>query len=78
MSKKLKFGIIAALSLLFIILMSCSGGDETGAPRITEHDTGDNYAGYCTLCHGPGAGPDEYPADHLGRTNDLCFSCHPK
>ena len=52
------------------------GDTGTIAPRITNHGTGPDYAGYCLTCHGPGNGPQEFPPDHAGRTNDMCLTCH--
>ncbi len=70
---------LAAAALLAIAgaACGCGGGEgETGAPRITSHGTGENYAGFCLLCHGPGTGRDEFPPDHAGRADGTCLSCH--
>ena len=57
-------------------LTACPGAEETGAPRITNHGTGQGYAGFCLLCHGPGSGINQFPPDHTGRTNEMCLTCH--
>jgi hypothetical protein len=64
-----------------IAVSGCRAGETsvtntTSAPRITEHGVGPDYAGYCLTCHGPGNGPQEFPPDHAGRTNDMCLTCH--
>ena len=67
---------ISVIAAALAILGGCGGDDETGAPRITEHGIGPGYEGFCLLCHGPGTGTDEFPPDHVGRTNDDCLTCH--
>jgi hypothetical protein len=53
------------------------GGDtSTLGPPITSHDKGGSYAGACLVCHGPGTGADQFPAEHNGRTNNECLDCH--
>jgi len=58
------------------VAVGCDGGETTGPPRITAHGVGVGYEGFCLLCHGPGTGADEFPPDHVGRTNDICLTCH--
>ncbi len=49
---------------------TASSGD---APAITSHDVA-SYAGMCTMCHVVGV--NKTPADHEGRTDDECLTCH--
>ena len=60
----------------FALPAGCGGDNETAAPRMTTHGSGNNYTGFCTQCHGLGPGMVEYPPDHTGRTNDICLTCH--
>jgi hypothetical protein len=49
-----------------------SSGAE-GVPAIPHDLAGrDN----CLMCHDPNGGVKPAPADHAGRTNDMCQSCH--
>jgi hypothetical protein len=47
--------------------------ESAGAPRIPHVLTGGDA---CLACHNPVGGLKPAPADHAGRTNDGCQTCH--
>ena len=49
-------------------------GDPNATPPQVPHPIGG--APNCQICHGPGTKVRPFPADHVGRTNDVCLACH--
>jgi NapC/NirT cytochrome c family, N-terminal region/Doubled CXXCH motif (Paired_CXXCH_1) len=49
------------------------GGAIAGAPRIPHDLAGRDD---CLVCHNPAGGLRPAPADHSGRTKDVCQTCH--
>jgi hypothetical protein len=50
-----------------------AAGDAGGPPTIPHDLAGRDD---CLLCHNPDGGVKPAPADHAGRTNDTCETCH--
>ncbi len=48
--------------------------NPNAVPMQIPHPVGGNPD--CQLCHGPQSKVRPYPADHAGRTNDMCQACH--
>lgn len=48
--------------------------DPNTPPKQIPHPIGGSPD--CQLCHGPTSKVRPFPADHAGRTNDMCLSCH--
>ena len=48
--------------------------DPNATPPQVPHPIGGSPN--CQICHGQGTKVKPYPADHVGRTNDVCLACH--
>jgi len=54
---------------------SCHKAHRPGPPSIISHEVSEGSD--CLSCHGAASPPDRaVPADHVGRTNEQCLSCH--
>lgn len=61
---------------LALAIFAWAGSAETAPPLQPQiPHTLEGRIGRCLECHGPG-GLKPVPADHAGRTNDMCLSCH--
>jgi len=49
-------------------------GNPNATPPQVPHPIGGSPD--CQICHGPNSKVRPYPADHAGRTNDVCLACH--
>ena len=65
---------LCILILLFVILPSTTIRAQGGPPPIPHSLDG---RGECAVCHATGlGGAPKFPADHTGRTNEMCQMCH--
>lgn len=86
MKKKLTWCVVGIL-ILGLALLAISCGGTTSAPKeeptVEEPSAGGSTAilhslegrDDCLMCHGEGA-VEPFPADHAGRTNETCLTCH--
>lgn len=49
-------------------------GDPSAPPPAIPHPIGGNPD--CQICHAQASKVRPYPADHVGRKNDVCLACH--
>ncbi|MBI5488429.1 MAG: hypothetical protein HY905_13935 [Deltaproteobacteria bacterium] len=74
-TRRLRFGagLLVLLGMLGgVATWGCEGDD--GAPAVPHTLTGRSD---CLSCHAnPGSGAPQAPANHAGRTNDMCLGCH--
>ena len=92
MKRKLSWYVVTMLILgLALLAASCGGttsapAEEPAAEEPTTAEPAEGPAaiphsleghGDCLMCHETGAGEATIiPADHSGRTNDVCTTCH--
>ena len=90
MSQSLFCSLVIVLLSTVPILTACTSTTQpittpseiVEPPLITSHGIGPNEENECLTCHGPGVEAAliqeglEFPKDHVGRTNDVCFTCH--
>ena len=68
-------GLIIVLLALFFIATSVPAAAQQKTPPPIPHSL-DGRAD-CTICHATGVGgAPKFPADHTGRTNQMCAACH--
>ncbi len=75
MKNSLKFiGFLFMLAVAVLMLSSVPVRAQQGPPPIPHSLEGrDN----CIVCHSTGVGgAPKFPADHTGRTNEMCKACH--
>ncbi len=65
---------VMALALALLLPFTVANAHPLTQPRIPHPLAGHTD---CVSCHATGAnGAPQYPADHAGRTNDMCQLCH--
>ncbi|MCL4459295.1 MAG: hypothetical protein M1577_05230 [Chloroflexi bacterium] len=64
-----RFSLILGVAVFFLALIPAVANAQPGVPHTLENRSN------CLQCHGPG-GMKPVPADHAGRGNDTCLSCH--
>jgi nitrate/TMAO reductase-like tetraheme cytochrome c subunit len=71
-----KFAGLNAPALAEIVKAPLRPPSAPGAqPRVVPHPVGGNPD--CQVCHGAQSKVRPYPADHVGRANTTCLTCHP-
>jgi hypothetical protein len=82
MNKRIYYfgSIVIIAGLLFSgVVSSCGGSPSSGLTPTPGPASTHTLKGYenCFSCHSTGAGgAPKYPANHSGRTNDQCATCH--
>ncbi len=67
--------VLIALAAIVLLIPSVSVNAQGGGPPLIPHSL--EGRSDCVTCHSTGlAGAPKYPADHTGRTNDMCQGCH--
>jgi hypothetical protein len=72
MHRKRMFLAIAMLAVLLLAAAPAYGLPALQIPQIPHSTEGRDD---CLACHGPGQ-LVPFPADHAGRTNEMCLACH--
>ena len=68
--------VLLALVAIALLIPIVSVDAQGGGPPLIPHPL-DSAHTDCVTCHSTGlAGAPKYPADHTGRTNDMCRMCH--